>query len=556
MTPAVVGADETHATANLAKVLTAREPFGPRDAESLVDLGLAGTEQLFDHRNLIYAQTSRSSRPAYIVGRKGAGKTAFLRGPSGRDEGPQEVLRTAAVYAEMVAVLNHYRDARSPLFVPQVAEIWQAVLDHVAVFHACKSATPDDPGGELQILWDYLAATTDWLSDPTTVVERFLAELQRRTDDPGVHGLRELIEGLTRGGVTFARVRPALASVLTRRARELTIVMDNLEDLHARVFELEEVLAGLFHAVGLVINKQDHERPFGLQLCLPSELWEQIHRVSANPEKDFGGNYLTIYWTARELLNLVGTRYRLFMQTNHPEEFRDLKPRNSGDEESEMGLLRAALPRMVRSGLGIEEDPVAYLLRHTQLLPRHLIEILNSVFTAPVPSSTPWAVTEDAIRVGTRTGERMIVEGIFAAHRASYPFAPAALKRIANRLGVCFPARELRTVFNREGVKRVTGGDFDDFLEMLFTLGVLGVKVDQTFRYNKAHFQYTFDSVINAEEDQDELCFHPLFTRYLFERSLGRPRKGGERPTYPYGTDPGDGDYRLRLGYADCLRRG
>lgn len=555
MTRTVARTEEPSAPANLAKILTAREPFGPRDAESLVDLGLAGTEELFDHRNLIYAQTSRVSRPAYIVGRKGAGKTAFLRGPSGRDEGPQEVLRTAAVYAEMVSVLNYYQHKRSPLFVPQVAEIWQAVLDHVAIFHAYQSATPDDPGADMQILWDYLAATPDWLFDPTTVAERFLAELRRRTDDPDVHGLRELIEGLTRGGVCFARVRGALTSVLTKRERELTIVMDNLEDLHARVFELEQVLAGLFHAVGVVITKQDHERAFGLQLCLPSELWEQIHRVSANPEKDFGGNYLTIYWTARELLNLVGTRYRLFMETNHPDELRDLNPKYSGDDDSGMALLRAALPRTVRNGLGSEEDPVAYLLRHTQLLPRHLIEILNSVFTAPVPSSRPWAITEDALRVGTRSGERMIVEGIFAAHRASYPFAPAALKRIANRLAVCFPARELRTVFNREGVKKVTGGDFDDFLEMLFTLGVLGVKVDETTRYNKAHFQYTFDSVINAEEDQDELCFHPLFTRYLFERSLGRLRKGGERPTYPYGSDPGDADYRLRLGYADCLRR-
>ena len=40
-------------------------------------------------------------------------------------------------------------------------------------------------------------------------------------------------------------------------------------------------------------------------------------------------------------------------------------------------------------GLGVEEDTVAYLLRHTQLLPRHLIEILNNVFTAPVPDSQP-----------------------------------------------------------------------------------------------------------------------------------------------------------------------
>ncbi len=557
MTQAAARTDQVTAADALARILTAREPFGPRDAESLIDAGLAGSDQLFDRSNLIYAQTSAASRPTYIIGRKGAGKTAFLRGSPVQGEFPQEVLRTATVYAEMVAVLHHYRAVRSPLFVPQVADIWLALFEHVALYHACDTATSDDPPNELQVLWDYLAALPDCVSDATAIAERFLAELQGRINDPTVYGLRELIEGLTRGGISFARVRPALRIVLARRPRPVMIVMDNLEDLHARVFELEQVLAGLFHSVGLVINKNPDHRPFGLQLCLPSELWDQIHRVSANPEKDFGGNYLTIYWTARELLHLACTRYRLFMQTHHPHQLEALRRRTSSAGDPDVALLRAALPPLIRNGLGIDEDPVAYLLRHTQLLPRHLIEILNSVFTTPMPDSVPWAVTEDAVRVGTRTGEKMIVEGIFAAHRASFPFAPEALKRLANRLRICFAARELRMVFNREGITKVTGSDFDDFVGMLLTLGVLGVKVDETTRYHKGHFQYTFDSTLNVQEDVDDLCFHPLFTRYLFERSFDQLRLVGERSTYPYGCDPADDDdYRVRLGYADRRKRG
>ena len=202
-------------------------------------------------------------------------------------------------------------------------------------------------------------------------------------------------------------------------------------------------------------------------------------------------------------------------------------------------------------GLGVEEDTVAYLLRHTQLLPRHLIEILNNVFTAPVPDSHPWAVTAEAVRVGTQTGERMIVDGIFAAYRRSFPYAAQAIRRLANRLTVCFPARQLRTIFNQEGITKITGQDFDDFRDMLIKLGVLGVKVNATSRYNEARFQYTFDSALNAHEDLDELCFHPLFTRYLFEHALEDLRDKHELPTYPFGSDPDDGgDYRMRLGYA------
>ena len=64
----------------LNRILTTREPFGPADSESVFEAGLAGVDKLFDRSNLIYAQTTCASRPTYIIGRKGAGKTAFLFG--------------------------------------------------------------------------------------------------------------------------------------------------------------------------------------------------------------------------------------------------------------------------------------------------------------------------------------------------------------------------------------------------------------------------------------------------------------------------------------------
>jgi hypothetical protein len=276
--------------------------------------------------------------------------------------------------------------------------------------------------------------------------------------------------------------------------------------------------------------------------------------VSANPEKDFGGNYLSIYWTASELLQLVGTRYRLFMQAHYPDQLDALCRQLSGSADRDINLLRAALPGVIHNELGQEEDPLAYLLRHTQLLPRHLIEILNNVFGVRFRDSQPWAVSKKAVVTGTQIGEKVIIEGIFAAHRASFPAASAALKRIANRLDLSFPARELRVLFNREGITKATGNDFDDFVEMLIALGVVGIKVDHTARYNVAQFQYTFDSVLNMREDTDELCFHPIFIRYLLERSLNH-RANHQRPTYPYGSSSSDNGYRIELGYTNHVRR-
>ena len=217
------------------------------------------------------------------------------------------------------------------------------------MFHACDTISGDDPPHETQIVWDYFTGEPHG-ENATSVAARFLAELEERVVDDGVRGRDELIDGITRGGVTFAQARQALTALLGNRP--VMIVMDNLEDLHVQLDDLENVLAGLFHAVGK-LARGGPTRPFDLQVCLPSELWDEIHRISANPEKDFGGNYLTIYWTADELLRLAGRRYRLFMQLHHPGQLEKIDPGGHSD----VALLRAALPKTVTGGQNIENRP-------------------------------------------------------------------------------------------------------------------------------------------------------------------------------------------------------
>jgi hypothetical protein len=526
----------------IGAILNGREPFGPVDTEGFLHAPEA--DQLFDRSNLIYKQTAGPTRPAYIIGRKGAGKTAFLIG--GSDGRNQEQLRTSTIYSEMVATLRRYTERRAPLYTEQIAEIWQALFDHVALAHGCRTASSADRPNELQAMWDYLDHPGGPVDDPMVVVELFLADLQRRIDDPSIFGLREIIDGMRRGGVQFADARKATMAVLEARADEAAVVMDNLEDLHTGEGELRQVLAGLFRVIGRENAASAHGRPYRIRICLPSELFGTIHEISSNPEKDFRGNYLTIYWTAPELLRLAGSRLRLFLESHHPDQLSDLVRATPEARESDVALLRSTLPGSVRGGLGVDEDPIAYLLRHTQLLPRHLIGILNQVYTAH--GSVPWDVSPEAVLSGTRHAEDVVVQGILAAHRETYPHAQAALRKLSDRLGISFPANQLHKVYNRAGIRKTTGLDFGDFLEMLLEMGVLGVKVGETVRYNKADFRYTYDSTLNAMEDTDELCFHPLFTRYLHERAIPRLRREGALPTYPYGCDL-DGDYRRPLGY-------
>ncbi|UVS78784.1 P-loop ATPase, Sll1717 family [Actinokineospora sp. UTMC 2448] len=533
----------------LGRVLTPARPFGPIATEDVAGIGRSTVDQLFDRNNRIYSQAVSDLFPAYIIGRKGAGKTAFLISSDTDREVWRAAIDTEKVYHEMLNVLNAYRG--DGLFVGQRAEIWTALFDHVAMFHAWRFFDGHDPEGKLNVLGTYLGQAADPAADASQVAERFLRQVRERVHERPGTGPTEILEGMGQDKARFADARAAMRDLLTDRGQPLVIVMDNLEELHLRLRELTPVLAGLFRAVGGIMARSPSDRPYGVQICLPSELFDQIHRIAAAADKDMQGGYLKIYWSARELLRLAGTRLHLFLRTRHPDEYDRLaRAADRVDEpEPDIALLRAALPTNFRSGLGIPEDPVAYLLRHTQLLPRHLIHILNSVFSRHDRGSTPWQVTPAAILAGTRHAEHLLVTSILAAYQASYPLAGEALRRLTGRLDICFPACELHKVYNRQGIRKVSGMDFDEFLSMLFSLGVLGIRFGQTGRYNKAHFQYTFDYELGAQEEHDHLCVHPLFTRYLLERSLPQLRKAQAHATYPYGCDPQGEDYRTAFGY-------
>jgi len=538
------------AGAGLAQILTPEHPFGFQATESMFEFGKDNTDLLFDRRNLVYRQAVHESRPTYIVGRKGAGKTAFLASSQFLGSARIEELQTGNVYREILTVLGTYEQRYGRPFVDETAKIWMALFDEIAMFHAHRTAIQSDSPQQLQALSDYFS-TLPVGAGPTDVVSWFLHALQGRIAEHS--GLTAAIDGLVCGGVRLVDARSAMHSLLSGRAQPLIIVMDNLEDLAMRLYELHDVLAGLFRCTGRVVSGHGDDRPFGIQMCLPSEIFDRIHEIPTAPEKDLQGSYLKIFWNARELLRLAGGRLHLFLRMHHPDQLELLERKSALLDESDepIALLRAALPARMTSGLDIDEDPLAYVLRHTQLLPRHLIGILNGVFSRKDKGSRPWAVAPSAVLAGTRHAEQLLVAGVLKAYGSSYPTAAEVLRRLSGRLSISFPASQLHEVYVRAGIRKLAQLSFNEFLSMLFDLGVVGIKFGETDRYNKAHFQYTFDNSLVPREELDHLCLHPLFTRYLLERSIPRLREERSHATYPYGCDPLGDDYRHMLGYFD-----
>jgi hypothetical protein len=196
---------------SFGEILTPEEPFGPPDADVLFARSSGTAFELIDRTNLVFSRAA-INRPVYLVGRKGSGKTAFLKGTFHDSDIAFEELVSSSVYSKYLGFVRRFQERHAPLFADQLAEVWATLFTHVAIFHVCKTASNTDPVDELQTLWDYHQGATVNDRDATTVVEHLLASMKALSDVMAAGAdISELTSGLCSDGVTYLQARSALS---------------------------------------------------------------------------------------------------------------------------------------------------------------------------------------------------------------------------------------------------------------------------------------------------------------------------------------------------------
>jgi hypothetical protein len=155
-----------------------------------------------------------------------------------------------------------------------------------------------------------------------------------------------------------------------------------------------------------------------------------------------------------------------------------------------------------------------YLLRHTQLLPRHLLMYLNRIcdraklqdkVNAPV-------VTATDLVSGVRQTEVKLVHELFGAYKPIHPCAREVCEACLPELPQSFSQGALHQIYNRHGKAKMHGADLAEFRKMLVEIGAIGKCVAQTERYLEAEFEYTLPNQLPIGS-REELCLHPMFMR-------------------------------------------
>lgn len=559
----------------LERVITRQQPFGPPDATqftSSTDL----LRLLYDPTNRTHVQAESSGAP-YVIGRKGAGKTAFVTAPKLDPRVCPVELPSADVYQGVFDVVGVLVRDGGRLFPEHTARLWRhlawcAVLAELARDDDAAApeagAGDDDPDHAVVRQFAESLGNGRVPADAQAAVASYLRRLNTLIGSGGPSGgVGDLLNSVTGNGWSIVEAIRAGDRLMAAGTRRYVLIVDSLEhylgELPTTDYQQVERLAfeGLFRFVGGDGTRPD--RSFDIRFAFPAEVWSVLEKVSANPIKDFHRRVMA-HWSARELITLVGNRLNIYLHLYAPDYVEGAGPGRPDpqpeaiDYEASRRLIRRVLPESITNGYGGAEDTVAYLVRHTQLLPRHLITILNCVWEAQAAhdAGAPLPLKPIAVIEGVRRGEYEIVRDILAAFANVHPYARLCCERTLPNLGNVAEEGDLHRAYNQNGIRKETGLEFRQYLRCLLEIGCLGrvVGAKSTSRYVVGEFEYTRTGSLHVGADE-AFCVHPAFVEAFDGRhatgrgaQLSPTERRDIRPVYPVGSDPNDPtDYRDAL---------
>ena len=511
--------------------ITKDEPFGPIDSIDIDSNDLNALKLLFEQHNWTYKNLR--NRPSVIIGRRGSGKTYYLRSVFfDKQYDFYTEIRTARVLGNMTRVIQ--RMTKDAVFPEMVSELWETVL-WISVFAEIRKhalLTEDD----LYVINAYLAKVNVRDTDDVDGVLWNLATMLDEAMDSNPNGgASEILRGFDR--ISFDDAKLIVLKGFERSKKTFVILMDSLDDFQVDMDSVSRSLQGLLKLVGSMNKPRD---VVDIRFCIPAEIYHRFLKISSNPNKDFR-RALKLQWTASELVLIGAQRLMFYLALYYQDFLKLIYPLDPTKRPDALKLFAAVLPEKITNQAGFQEETMSYILRHTQLLPRHFLMLLNSIFKNPGGTQRliPFPVSQDRITNGIRQVEEFMIGEIFVAFKPTFPTAEETCKRCLPELGHKFTMGDLHRVFTRHG-KAVFGSDnLFDFQRMLLEIGAIGRVIPGKEKdvYIKGNFEYTVSHQLNLGQD-DELCLHPLFSG-IFHGSGQQ-----DRPVYPYGSVLDDEDYR------------
>jgi hypothetical protein len=507
------------ASVSLKRLLTEQEPFGPPD-QTLIS-NISDAVDCIEFPNPFLEIIKR--RPAIVFGRKGSGKSSVL-----------------SVYAGIESLRRKQLPSKLAMkYDVDVVQITSWRQFHDMVRTVARSVPPDSD-----------------LAPPVEVVEEFWSEqiwqnifahyfdesirIQPVANEAHLAAANffksEKIVSSSREATAVAKklyeeTRRQILDYLEKTEKELIVLFDNIEEYPIQNLIFRSVVAGLLRCLSRFSTMNPRAT---VVFCFPEEVASEVRQWSSNLLKDFRKS-ATLRWRPGDLLQIAAHRFRLFVREHDPSFYAAIEDHDFSDREDLRNLYRQMMPTHIVNSLGQQEDSVAYLLRHTQLLPRHIILMLNSIAVRSHDKTGGYRNFDaEQVVVGIREAEKNIAENILSPWRHVHNELLTHVERNFADLPPIFSYGD----FHKNSRRFARQLDLDPYniLTILFQIGIVGRIHGESGGGHPERSGYAYGHFYFTTEDHGAFptsglyCLHPIFSRYF-----GSTRDASEdkRVVYP-----------------------
>jgi hypothetical protein len=550
------------------------EPFGPISAEQFNPSDAIERSVLFRLFTLHESFDSRLSlKPRILFGRRGSGKTSALvhSVEQGCDGNPYDIVVFRSQHEQWRRVCSlakeRFANDTSATTVEDAAALWREIFRALVIYEWAKSSLAHKM--------------------PETIKDKFASfiRVERADEDKAPGVAQSLVRNASKIFDAFMQTETekgveALFSIFSLAQQAPVVLWDKFEN---DVLKTSETGEGCRCAIRLNSSEQydftetketqilmqgflrflaapeiDSEGAVDIQISLPTEHVRTFEKLSTNPLADLS-NRIFLHWAAEGLLRIAALRLQTFFGINKIPWSEDLLTHfDPKDPKSCCELLEAALgSEAVSVGGGYKESRLQYLLRHTQLMPRHFLSMLNNITNGARIKERQYPSERD-LKYAVAGASTLICAEIFRGYRTRWPLARPICEAILPELSPTFTIEAIEKAasasalgarvdqFQREEGHKEAPHALDPSIirDMLVEIGVVGrIRSDHQLQEDaarevKAEFDFQHPSRLYVRGSQ-QMCLHPVFALQYGVSNLlpGRPEHAVPVVVIPDGSN-------------------